>query len=79
MLHYRKVSSVAEIGEKFLLRKKISFCSRKVPSVAETEDKPTLQLLPLDLDSTFTHKPDQIELQLDWSQLLYSENLDLVP
>ena len=29
---------------------------RKVPSAAETEDKPTLQCLPLDLDSTFAHK-----------------------
>ena len=52
---------------------------RKVPSAAETEDKPTLQLLPLDLDSTFVHKLDQIELQLDRSQLFYSENLGLKP
>ena len=29
---------------------------RKVPSAVETEDKPTLQRLPLDLDSTFAHK-----------------------
>ena len=26
----------------------------------------------------FTHKPDQLELQLDWSRLLYLENLGLV-
>ena len=50
------------IAEKSVLRQKLeksSFCGRnwrKVPSVAETEDKPTLQLLPLDLDSTFVHK-----------------------
>ena len=36
-------------------------------SAAETEDKPTLLHFPLDLDSTFAHKPDQIELQLDRS------------
>ena len=63
-------------------KQKSQFCSRnwrKVLSAAETEDKPTLQLLPLDLDSMFAHKPDQIELQLDQFQLLYSENLDLVP
>ena len=29
---------------------------RKVPTTAETEDKPTLQCLPLYLDSTFAHK-----------------------
>ena len=29
---------------------------RKVPSVVGTIDKPTLQRLPLDLDSTFAHK-----------------------
>ena len=52
---------------------------RKVPSTAETEDKPTLQRLSLNLDSMFAHKPDQIELQLDWSQLPYSEYLSLVP
>ena len=63
-------------------KQKSQFCSRnwrKVFFAAEIEDKPTLQLLSLDLDSTFAHKPDQIELQLDRSQLLYSENLDLIP
>ena len=45
LLHSKKVSPVAEIGEKFLLRQKlekISFCGRnwkKVHSTAETEDK----------------------------------------
>ena len=63
-------------------KQKIQSCGRnwrKVPSSAKTEDKPTLQLLPLDLDSTFMHKMDQIKLQLDRSQLLYSENLGLKP
>ena len=59
LLHSRKVSPAAETREKFLLRQKLeksSFCSRnwrKVPSAAETEDKPTLQRLPSDLDSMF--------------------------
>ena len=47
------------IAEKSFLRQKLeksSFCGRKVPSTAETKDKPTLQCLPLDLDSTFAHK-----------------------
>ena len=56
LLHSRKVSLVVETGEKFILRQKSSFCGRKVPSAVETEDKPTLQRLPLDLDSTFAHK-----------------------
>ena len=49
------------IAEKSVLRQKLeksSFCGRnwrKVSSVAETEDKPTLQRLSLDLDSTFVH------------------------
>ena len=47
--------------------------------MTEIEDKPTLQRLPLDLDSTFVHKSDQIELQLDQFQPLYSEHLGLVP
>ena len=46
--------------------------------MTEIEDKPTLLRLPLNLDSTFVHKPDQIELQLDQFQPLYSENLGLV-
>ena len=34
---------------------------RKVPSVVGTIDKPTLQRLPLDLDSTFAHKLAAVE------------------
>ena len=45
----------------------------------EIKDKPTLLRLPLNLDSTFAHKLDQIELQLDQFQPLYSEHLGLVP
>ena len=41
--------------------------------MTEIEDKPTLQRLPLDLDSTFAHKLDQIKLQLDQFQPLYLE------
>ena len=70
--NWRKISPAVETGEKFLLRQKLkkdslaveikekSVCSRnwrKVPSAAETEEKLTLQRLPLDLDSTFAHKP----------------------
>ena len=49
------------IAEKSVLWQKLeksSFCGRnwrKVPSAIEIEDKPTLQHLPLDLDSTFAH------------------------
>ena len=46
--------------------------------MTEIEDKPTLLRLPLNLDLTFAHKPDQIELQLDQFQPLYSEHLGLV-
>ena len=48
--------------EKSVLRQKLeksSFCGRnwrKFPSTTKTKDKPTLQRLPLDLDSTFAHK-----------------------
>ena len=57
-MHSRKFCCIAE---KLVLRQKLeksSFCSRnwrKVPSMAETEDKPILQRLSLDLDSTFAH------------------------
>ena len=67
---------------KFLLRQKLeksSFCGRnwrKATSVAETEDKhhvlPAVNMLLAD-ETQFAHKPDQIELQLDWSQLPYLE------
>ena len=58
LLHSRKFCCIAE---KSVLRQKLeesSFCGRnwrKVLSTAETEDKPTLQRLRLDLDSTFVH------------------------
>ena len=58
LLHSRKFCCIVE---KSVLRQKLeksSFCGRnwrKVSSVVETEDKPTLQCLPLDLDSTFVH------------------------
>ena len=51
LLHSRKVSPAAETREKFLCGRNW----RKVPSTAETEDKPTLQRLPLDFNSMFTH------------------------
>ena len=57
-MHSRKFCCIIE---KSVLRQKLeksSFCSRnwrKVPSMAETEDKPILQRLPLNLDSTFAH------------------------
>ena len=47
--------------------------------MTEIKDKPTLLRLPLNLDSTFAHKLNQIELQLDQFQPLYSEHLGLVP
>ena len=56
LLHSRKFYCTAE---SFTARQKSQSCGRnwrKVPSAAETEDKPTLQRLPLDLDSTFAHK-----------------------
>ena len=59
LLHSKKFYRIAE---KSFLRQKLEKSSfynknwRNVPSVAETEDKPTLQRLPLDLDSTFAHK-----------------------
>ena len=59
LLHSRKFYRIVE---KSVLRQKLeksSFCGRnwrKVPFAAEIEDKPTLQRLPLDLDSTFAHK-----------------------
>ena len=55
-MHSRKFCCIAE---KSVLRQKLeksSFCGRnwrKVSSAVETKDKPTLQHLPLDLDSIF--------------------------
>ena len=84
LLHSKKVSPAAETGEKFLLQQKLernSFCYRnwrKVPFAVETEDKhhvlPTVSVL-MTNEAQFAHKPDQIELQLDQSQLPYSEYL----
>ena len=88
LLHGKKVSPAAETGEKFLLRQKLeksSFCSRnwkKVHSAAETEDKhyvlPAVSVLLAD-EAQFAHKPDQIELQLDRSQLPYSKYSGSIP
>ena len=87
LLHSKKVSPAAETGEKFLLRQKLeksqSCCRnwRKVRSAAKTEDRhhvlPAVSV-PLANETQFAHKPDQIELQLDRSQLPYSEYLGLV-
>ena len=82
LLHSKKVSPAAKTGEKFLLRQKMEksqSCSknwRKVPSVAETEDRHhVLPAVSVSLanETQFAHKPDQIELQLNRSQLPYSE------
>ena len=46
-------------AKSFTTQQKSRFCDRnqrKVPSTAKVEDKPTLQCLPLDFDSTFGHK-----------------------
>ena len=87
LLHSKKVSPVAETGEKFLLWQKLersSFCGknwRKVPSATETKDKhhvlPAVSVLLVD-KAQFAYKSDQIELQLDRSQLSYSEYLGLI-
>ena len=88
LLHSRKVSPAVKTGEKFLLQQKLeksSFCGRnqrKVSSVAETENKhhvlPAVSVLPAN-KAQFAHKPDQIELQLDQSQLPYSEYSGPIP
>ena len=82
LLHSKKVSPAVETGEKFLLWQKLeksSSCGRnwrKVTSAAEIVDKhhvlPAVSMLLAD-ETQFAHKPDQIELQLDRSQLPYSE------
>ena len=82
LLHSRKFCYIAK---KSVMRQKLeksSFCGRnwrKVTSTAETEDKhhvlPAVNILLAD-ETQFAHKPDQIELQLDWSQLPYSEYSD---
>ena len=73
---------------KFLLRQKLeksSFCGRnwrKVTSAAETENKHhvllTVSMLLAD-KTQFAHKSDQIELQLDQSQLPYSKYSGPIP
>ena len=64
---------------------KSSFCSRnwgKVSSAAEVEDKhhvlPVVSVLLAD-EAQFAHKPDQIELQLNRSQLPYLDYLGPIP
>ena len=57
-LRSKKFCCIAEKSVLWQKLEKSSFCGRnwrKVPSAIEIEDKPTLQHLPLDLDSTFAH------------------------
>ena len=57
-LRNRKFCCIAEKSVLWQKLEKSFFCGRnwrKVPSATETKDKPTLQRLPLDLDSTFAH------------------------
>ena len=56
LLHNRRFYCTAE---SFPTQQKSQSCGRnwrKVPSAVETNNKPTLQCFPLDLDSTFAHK-----------------------
>ena len=75
--NWKKDSLAAEIGENLVCGRNW----RKVPSVVETEDRhhvlPAVSV-PLANETQFAQKPDQIELQLDRSQLPYSEYLGLV-
>ena len=72
--NWKKDSLAAGIGENSVRGRN----QRKVPSAAETEDRhhvlPAVSV-PLANETQFAHKPDQVELQLDWSQLPYSEIL----
>ena len=84
LLHNRKFCYIAKKSVLWQKLEKSSFCGRnqrKVPSTAETEDKhhvlPTVSVLLVD-EAQFAHKSDQIELQLDRSQLHYSEYLGLI-
>ena len=66
--NWRKVSPAAETGEKFLLRQKLEkrqSCGRNQRKFSPRQK----------LETQFAHKPDQVELQLDRSQLPYSEIL----
>jgi len=56
LLRYRRFYCTAESFTAQQKSQSYDINWRKVPSVAETEDKPNLQHLPLDLDSTFAHK-----------------------
>ena len=53
LLHSRKFYCTVE---SFIAQQKVLPQNRKVSPMAETEVKPTLQRLPLDLDSMFAHK-----------------------
>ena len=82
LLHSRKlhctVESFATQQKKSVLRQKLE----KKTSAAETEDKyhvlPDVSVLLAD-KTQFAHKPDQIELQLDRSQLPYSKYSGPIP
>ena len=59
LVHSKKFCCIAEKSGLWQKLAKSYFCGRnwrKVHSETETKDKPTLQRLPLDLDSTFAHK-----------------------
>ena len=84
LLHSRKFCYIAK---KSVMRQKLeksSFCCRnwrKVTSTAKTEDKhhvlPAESMLLAD-KTQFAHKPDQIKLQFDRSQLPYSKYSGLI-
>ena len=83
--HSRKFCYIAKKSVMQQKLEKSSFCGRnwrKVTSAAETEDKhhilPAVSVL-LGNETQFAHKPDQIELQLDRSQLPYLEYSSPIP
>ena len=95
LLHNKKFCCIAEKLVMQQKLEKSSFCGkklekslfcgrnwRKVPSTAETEDKhhilPTVSML-LANETQFAHKLGQIKLQLDRSQLSYSEYQGPIP
>ena len=85
LLHSRKFCCIAEKLVLWQKLEKSSFCSRnqrKVSSAAETENKhhvlPAVSVLPAN-EAQFAHKSDQIELQLNRSQLPYSEYSGPIP
>ena len=81
-MHSRKLNCTAE---SFVTQQKSQSCGRnwrKVTSAAKTKDKHHVLLavsVHLADETQFAHKPDQIELQLDWSQLPYSEYSGPIP